>query len=373
MNDGNNYTQAALSKYTTEARWANATWYRLETWGFNTIAAWSYSRARDFPSSPWIHDLGFEHSSSLVQDWWGSGFLNDIDQRASQFFTPEVVNDSTLIGVNLANEMTWGSHVDKWPVLPREKDVILFRYLGFNGSSPGFGRAVEFLKNRYSTIQELNEAWLIRATSFESITERVPFLIPSKARAHDADDFMVMAAKQFFEASRDAVRRYDQNHLILGVRYSFWEKPGRVVALEGGYTDVSTFNGYWWFPGYDIRKQVEEIHSLSGKPVLITEFGFKAMENNSSDHNDHGSAGMPVISQQQRATLLREWLVSLLSCKAAVGYHWWKWVDDAGDLPKSHEVGNFGLVDIADNTYTGVVDTFTEANRNAMQWHEKSF
>jgi hypothetical protein len=335
----------------------NSIWNRMDFWGFNTIGAYVYERANYYKDKPWFHCMGFEGAPS--RDYWSDAFLKDIDSRSKTFFATSA-NDSSLIGMSYANEMRWGSSVDKWPVIPEEDEVLLFHYL--NLTSPGFDHAVDFLKAKYKTISALNWAWLIDAASFETIGQHRPFLLPSLERRQDADDFMVIAAEQFFSASLAAVRRYDSFHLTMGVRYSYLEMPSRVVALEAKYSEVSTFNGYWWYPGFDIRAQVENIHSLSGNPVLITEFGWHTA-------GTIGCAGMPVATKAEAVSLLKTYMPALMSSKYTIGYHMWRWVDD-------YEPGSYGcaygLVDVHDKQYTDYVNAFQDANSNAYGWHSQA-
>ena len=121
--------------------------------------------------------------------------------------------------------------------------------------------------------------------------------------------------------AHNAIRKIDSNHLILGTRYAFLEMPYQVVALEAPYTDVTSYNGYIWIPGLTISDTVKKVHAASGKPVMISEFGFRALENQSGDDNHPGQAGYPVLTEKERADQYTKYIHNLMSLPYVVGFH----------------------------------------------------
>jgi hypothetical protein len=200
----------------------------------------------------------------------------------------------------------WGSYLDEWPVVFRESDTMLLRYLNLSTAAGGRADAVGWLSNRYDgNVSALNTAWHINALSFDTIARELPFLLPSEVRVTDEHAYMVRVATYYFAQVflaltvcterrcslvrmhacvhdhtlvmptdslidgfdgcaqvHSAVRAVDKNHLILGTRYSFLEMPCSVVTAEAPYTDVTSYNGYLWLPEINITTTVRKVSWL---------------------------------------------------------------------------------------------------------------
>ena len=65
-----------------------------------------------------------------------------------------------------------------------------------------------------------------------------------------------------------AIRKYDPNHLNLGIR--FGGNPSEEVLRTGRVFNVCSINVY----EYEPTKQVERTYRITGRPVLIGEFHF---------------------------------------------------------------------------------------------------
>ena len=92
-----------------------------------------------------------------------------------------------------------GTYIDRWPFFFRENVTKLVQYLQLPPGSSGNTAALGFITERYNnSIAALNAAWDINATSFATITEKLPFLTPSAARFADYDDFLGIGVKLLF-------------------------------------------------------------------------------------------------------------------------------------------------------------------------------
>lgn len=79
--------------------------------------------------------------------------------------------------------------------------------------------------------------------------------------------------------------RGNLRHCLVACRYSYFELPDVVIAAEAPYVDASSYNGYVWWPGQKITAIVSHIHAITNKPVVISEYGFRANNNTSGDPN----------------------------------------------------------------------------------------
>ena len=115
---------------------------------------------------------------------------------------------------------------------------------------------------------------------------------------------------------------------------------------------------------------------ISGKPTMLTEFSFKAMD--SGLPNTIG-AGTPVATQQDRADLYAEYVQDLARMPTCVGYYWFRYRDQpkegAGKASPGGlggENSNYGIVKLDGTPWTVLVNRMTEVNAGLEALHAKS-
>jgi agarase len=182
----------------------------------------------------------------------------------------------------------------------------------------------------------------------------------SSAISSDKSAFLRLIARQYFKVTARAIRKYDPNHLILGCRFAGYA-PDEVLKEVGEFVDVVSYNTYDLLPPTD---KLERIHHLTGKPIMITEFSFKAMD--SGLPNTKG-AGKPVETQQDRADSYEGYVTAALSLPYMVGLHWFEHADEPAEGRFDGENSNYGVVDIDDEVYTVLTDRMTAINAKAIE------
>lgn len=308
---------------------------QLRGWGFNTAIA----RRGRIPGMAYAVNVGIASSSTpgmwvmgIVPDYFSPEFEAAAERRAKEICAP-LANDPWLLGYFTDNEIRWMPDV-------RSADSVLEAFLKKPPEAPGHQRAMAFLKERGRT--------------------------PAAVTAQDAADFLEIAAAQYGRICRDAIRRHDKNHLILGSRFNSLA-PIPLSRALGPYFDVFSFNNYEHrAPVYKLG----EITRVTGKPTMLTEFSFKAMD--SGLYNTIG-AGEPVESQQDRADLYAGYVLDLIRLPSCVGYHWFRYRDQPKEQPVGRKVvtpggwgaenSNYGLVNIDGTPWTVLVNRMTEINR----------
>jgi agarase len=170
-------------------------------------------------------------------------------------------------------------------------------------------------------------------------------------------------ATRYFEVCEQAIHRADPNHLYLGARFA--GKPPDAVLRGARKVDVVSINVY----DFDPRPVVQAVFKLTGRPVLIGEFAFRA--ENSGLPNTRG-AGPKVADQPARAQAYADYVTRLESLPEAVGYHWFEWVDEPKEGRFDGEDSNYGLVDIQDRPYQEFVEAVRKANAAAREAHQKA-
>lgn len=351
------YGEAAERIYGDQNAWGAAALARLRSWGFNTIGAWSDRElwTRDAP-----YTVILNIAAHAGADWQHGKPLDVYDPRFEEAARKIVetecaprAQDRNLIGYFSDNEMRWGPD---W----RGKETMLQMYLEFPQDAPGRRTAREFLRQHYNRdIGQLNRAWGASAKNFEEI----PSSAGTDAFKSDADQFLGMMAARYFQVCARAIHGADPSHLYLGARFA--GKVPDPVFQAARAADVVSVNIY----SFDPRPLVEHIFKLTGKPILITEFAFRAED--SGLPNTRG-AGPKVPDQWARAKAYADYVRRLESLPESIGYHWFKWADEPKEGRFDGENSNYGLVNINDEPYEIFVNAVKAANEAALDAHKKS-
>lgn len=351
------YQRAVQAKYGSEAKWAEATTQRLRAWGFNTIGAWSSASLFRLMPYTLILNMGARAGANWLKgtfpDVFAPQFRQVLDDIAAKECAPRRA-DPLLVGYFTDNELRWGPD---W----RSPRHLLDDYLlTLPPDAPGKRALLDFFRKRYLRIEGFNKAWGLNLPDWDALlrlTELPP--APTEAveqqRLADRLDFLRLIAREYFRACYDAIRRHDPNHLIWGVRFAGYA-PRSVVEAMGDFVDVVSFNTYAFEPPV---KTLHELHRLTGKPVMITEFSFKAMD--SGLPNTKG-AGQPVPTQKDRADRFERFVTGLMRLPYCVGYHWFQWNDQPAQGRFDGENSNFGLVKENDEPWELLTQRMAEVN-----------
>lgn len=360
------YYRIISTKYRSGDVWAEETIKRLWSWGFNTIGAWSTNEMFDkkMPYTVILNiaaNAGSDWLSGKVTDYFSEEYEKISDNIAENICVSRR-NDSYLIGYFTDNELRWTAD---W----RSKKELFDDYMLLSPDAEGKKALIRYLEKKYFNISSLNEAWKTNFSSFEKIL--TVYEAPESNNStlwSDKLGFLEVVSKRYFQVCYNAIKRYDPNHLILGCRFAF--KPPDEV-LEGclGYVDVVSINCYTNPYSYDLvnlPRILEEIYKLTGLPIIITEFSFKAMD--SGLPNTKG-AGVPVETQSDRAKFYEGYVRTIILEPFVVGYHWFQYTDQPAEGRSDGENSNFGLVNIKDEVWAILVERATAVNLQAESIH----
>jgi hypothetical protein len=351
------YREAVEKIYPDRNAWGLATLARLRMWGFNTIGAWS-------DTDLWTHGVSYTMILNIGArsgaDWWHGKPLDVYDARfektaqeiAQELCTPRA-GDRALLGYFSDNELRWGPD---W----RGKETMLEMYLKLPEGAAGRQQAIEFLRQRYSgDLSKLNSAWRIKAKDFASAAP----LTETEAFKADAEAFLEQVATRYFEVCGKAIKSADPNHLFLGARFA--GRVPDVVYRAARSVDIVSINIY----AFDPRPLARQVAEITGRPLLIGEFAFRAED--SGLPNTRG-AGPKVANQRARAKAYTDYVNWLMSVPAAVGYHWFEWSDEPKEGRFDGEDSNYGLVDINDRVYQEFVGTVEATNEAVIEVHKRA-
>ncbi len=321
------YCEAIDSIYESHEAWAQATSQRLESWGFNTIGAWSDDELFA-PLMPYTELLGM---GARQPDWFAPAFEAHVRMVAEARVAP-LKDDPNLLGWFLDNELKWGKD---WRSEP--PTTMLEDYLTLEEGSPGREMAEQF--------------------------------------EDDHEGFLLALADRYFRVTTEAIREFDPNHLILGARASSLSMPRQVPQAAAPYLDVFSVNFYatpegffellnqGWGPLVPIDGWLEAYHELSGLPLMATEFSFRSSE--SDPPNTYPPIYLTFDTQRERAAAYDEYVQKCFDAPYIVGQHWFEYVDQPVGGRGDGEDNNFGLVTVSDEPYVDFVAPVTMTNAKA--------
>ncbi len=336
------------------AAWAAFTADRLKGAGFNTIGAWS-DPAMERQALPYCVALtlgvGAPHR---LMDLWDPRYAARMMEAARTQVGTARPKDPLLIGYFLDNELPWYGAAG-WPTAGGS---LLETYLGLADDAPGRRVAGEFLAARagdsaYLSIRNHKGDW-----------ERQLAEEPEIAEA-----FAGKAAARFMTLAVRAVRAVDTRHLILGVRFA-GDAPAAVIHAVGEASDAISVD-YYIKSGRPEPMDVDRLYLLTGKPVLVTEFSWRAVQNRSGDRNLKG-ADVTVATQADRARRYTRSVERLAALPEVIGFHWFQYFDQPPGGRFDGEDSNYGIVDLEDEPYEPLWSAMRDMNGRVAALHAAS-
>ena len=351
------YQRAVQSKYGSQEAWAKAAVARLRGWGFNTLGAWS-SPSTSEHNMPYTINLGLATRAGAnwlkgaVGDFFSADFEQRMEAACRQLCEPHA-KDPWLLGYFTDNELRWGAD---W----RGKQSLLEEYLRLPEGAAGRKAALEFLQQQYGDVAGLNRAWGTKITRWEDLSGREETTGDTVRK--DQAAWQEIVARRYFAACKSAIRKADPNHLILGCRFA-GQAPDPVLRGLKDSVDVVSFNNYGQAAPIET---LQTIYRLTGRPIMLTEFGFKATD--SGLPNTKG-AGRPVPTQADRTEGFTRYVHGLIDLPFMVGFHWFEHADEPKEGRFDGENSNYGVVNIRDEPYEALTGKMTQVNAAAEQWH----
>lgn len=422
------YEKITQAKYGNIGVWAKAAVQRLQGWNLNTLGAWS-SRETFDKGMPYTFILGIARAAGasgqrgVFPDIFSEEFAANVENRVKEFCIP-CAQDPYLLGYFLDNELHWGPNwstpqplFDDFfkmaPEAPGKKalvrilnevyggiaalnaawgtncrdfsDILIATKISDLGGSvaavekevakdDSIGRyrlfpkeiSVKYLDRKFKSLEKVNETFGTHAKSYDEFLTPRPLSPTAREVRRIQRAFLKALAERYFKVSREAIRKFDPNHMILGCRFAGYA-PAGIEEVIGKYVDVISFNDYSVIPP---RDRLEALYKGAGKPIMITEFSFKAMD---SGLPNTGGAGFPLKTQEERADCFAGYVEALLSMPFAVGFHWFEHTDQPAEGRSDGENCNYGVVNIKDEPWEVLVNRMTTVNLNIDQLHmEKS-
>lgn len=379
------YWDNVTARYGSDAAWAAATLARLRDLHVNTLGTWSrthlfagqiaysdvYSfaaRAPEVPGAP----LGL--SGKPIRDFFDPAYAAGAAAEAA--LAAPCASDPWCVGVFTDNEIG---------LLPGVAQTInaLDAYLLLPAGAPGKLALQGFLAARYAGAAAFNAAWgtaLADLADVQALAALPGDAAAFPARAADRRLFDGVVAAEYSRVAHDALRAAAPATLILGSRLLAFSTSAEVVQAIAPYVDVISVNYYELAPssipiivsvgalfGYipfaRLFDDLDAMYRLTGKPLLISEFTYRAMDSGLPNT-------LPLFftvhaTQAERAAAYGAYMRRVLARPFLIGAHWFKYTDEPATGRPDGENSNEGLVDIDDDLWVTFTDRMRAVNRDA--------
>jgi len=345
--------------------WKQDVFKILQEHGFNTLGAWSDGRLYDGPIYGTVCLYVTGHARDRCLEGLRPGFAGRI-RKNTKTIIDKYPHWDNIFGVFLDNEMPWYGH-SAWGDIPNY--TLLELALSLPAEDRARQAATSFLKKRYASIDLLSKAWGKPISSWDQLTFEYARSCVNKQTQEDRAGFIKYAADAFYRTACETVREMLPDKLILGTRFAGYA-PEPVIRACGHYCDVVSFNNYRRSPSAD-PDMLARFWIWSGKPLMVTEFSWRAEENTSGNPNS-GGAGAVVKTQAERAENYKKYIEDLLSYPIVIGAHWFEFADQSPQGRFDGENSNYGVVDIHHRLYKEVLNAMKQTNARIEELHAKS-
>lgn len=330
--------------------WDKITAGQIRKFSINTVANWSDNEFMRNARIPYVLPMaGFPTTGVMLFRDFPDVFSDEYRQNSVKFAAQleNYKNDKYLIGYFLRNEPHWAFGAND----------IAFEMFGTNRQSVSKEMFVTWITSRYNNdIGKLNQAWNQKLASFSDIKQMVFRNYPSDQAKTDFWAFSEILVSNYVNIPCDEVEKISPNHLNLGMRYAWLSSD--LLYKAGERFDVFSINGY----GNPGPPATEEIARISGKPVMIGEFHFGAVDRGLPATGIQGA-----LSQSERGTAYRYYVEQGFARPEMVGIHYFQWLDQPVFGRFDGENYNIGLFDICNKPYNELTDAASETHRKIYQ------
>ncbi len=323
------YCQAVANDYPNQNAWATTTLSRLRSWGVNSLGSFSDT---SLLGSQMPYTVQLNMGVNSTPDLFASSFATSVNQIAATQL-PSVANDPNVIGIFTDTEPSW---------TPPNADgasnfgTLLDAYLSLPAGSPGLAVAQQYAGN--------------------------------------PNGFLFAAATRYFQVTSAALKKYDPNHLNLGLKPEGQEIMPQMFEAAKPYVDVFSVEDYTYSFGLNevidsvwpqlvpITPNLDAFEKWADKPLMIGEY--TALAAGPATPNTHPGIYNVSPDQQSRAAAYAQFIEPLyVDAPWMVGNLWFEYFDEPqGGRPGDNENDNFGLVNVEDQPYTALTNEMALMN-----------
>lgn len=335
-----------------ESVWRRMVVAQLKQAGLNTLGNWSDETL--FGRMPYVTSLPRfpETSHKIFRDFpdvLSPEYRADAERCAEALLARR--DDPFMVGYFLRNEPSW-AFVDGL--------ILADEVLRDTADTCCKAELIAFLRERYGSVEALNQAWGAGFESFEALRrpeEKMSVRFPG-AEA-DLRDFSRRLIEAYVAVPARACRRVDPNHMILGMRWAWISDPALAAGWEN--FDVFSINCY----AVDPTSALERVRELGvDLPVMIGEFHFGALD---AGLTATGLEAVP--NQEERAAAFRYYVERVAAHPMGVGCHYFQCYDQFVLGRFDGENYNIGLFDVCLRPYAEMLRASRACGESAWAIH----
>ena len=213
-------------------------------------------------------------------------------------------------------------------------------------------RLIAYYSEKYSgDINALNKVWETEFASFDDLNTVNYKTAFSQGAYDDLQEFSRILVRQYIKIPATELKKVDPNHLNLGIRFAWIDTDALYAGSE--FVDVFSINCY----EYSCCDHVDEIVKHTGKPVIIGEYHFGALDGGLPATGIRGTK-----TQKERGMALRYYLEQAAAHPYCVGVHYFQLYDQCVLGRADGENYQIGLLDVCSREYTEVTDAYRKAH-----------
>jgi hypothetical protein len=291
---------------------------RLETWGINTVGNWSDGSLGNSHRIVYVATLsgwGIETGVMGLPYVYGPDYAANVDAAAKRQCATRK-DDPWLLGYFIGNEQPWpGREMDLTNTILAGKETPMQTELKkFLASGDTPERRKEFAYNTFT---------------------------------------------KFLGTVYKAIKKYDPNHLNLGIRYG-GSPSDDIIKASKDYFDVFSLNVY----GYSVNQNtMQKIADFTGLPIIIGEFHF------GTPGRGLAPGLAQTVSQEERGVAYRYYVENAAANPNLIGTHWFQWIDQPSTGRNDGENYNIGFIDVTDRPYAELINASKETFKRLLDVH----
>ena len=292
---------------------------------------------------PVTKDLIFRDFPDVLSDEFKENA--DIFAQALETFK----GDPMMIGYFLSNE----------PEFNFVEDLVLADEVLYHPTMTACRAGLkQFLTERYSSIEKLNETWGASFESFDDFDKSIRDCSKiSKAAEKDLREYSAFLMREYCRIPSEACRKVDPDHLNLGLRWSKAYNADMCAGWE--YFDVFSLNCYSFDPTIDMDFAVKAGVDL---PIMLTEFHMGAL-----DRGMLATGLKGVKTQNDRAIAWRYVCEHVAAHPYGVGAHWHMFADNSCVGWYDGENYNNGMIDVCTRMYPELTGAMHESMQSIYE------
>ncbi len=344
--------------------WSTNALKRFEAWGMTSLGCWadpelyygmdekSYEYKIPYAAHAWAHEDESDEeynyinvSFRTIADPFDPYFETSLRTAIQNTADAGVAEDPYCMGIYVDNEIGWGSQFSGGG---NDHYAAVTGAFAVDSSTLDAKVAfIEMMKEKYGTIDKLNDAWKSKFASFDDMNAPYKGNIAIK----DKSEMLYALADKYYSTVDKLLNEIMPDVLYLGSRLAEWGTSDEIAKACAEYVDVLSYNCYY----RNINQRF--INTSLDIPLIIGEFHFTA--------NDRGffEPGLVPTPTVERGNAYETYAKSALTQGDFVGVHWFQYYDQpVSGRAWDGENNNTGFVDVTDQPYEHLVDSARKVN-----------